>query len=73
MVHVMAYGSRDGQGFWLMLRVLGTRDRQVCRILEVLADHITQRYAGTCLVGTTIIPGCDWESWITQEGRTKLS
>ena len=68
MVHVMAYGPLDGQGFGLMLRVLGTRDRQVCRILEVLADHITQRYSGTCLVGTTIIPGREWESWIAQEG-----
>ncbi len=71
MVRVMAYGSLDGQGFGLMLRVLGTRDRQVCRILEVLADHITQRYAGTCLVGTTIIPGREWDRWIAQEGRAK--
>ncbi len=70
-VHVMAYGSPDGEGFGVMLRVLGTRDRQACRILEVLADHITQRYAGTCLVGTTIIPGHEWENWIMQEGRVK--
>ena len=69
MVHVTAYGSLDGHGFGLMLRILGTQDRQVCRILEILADHITQRYAGTCLVGTTIIPGREWETWITQEGR----
>jgi hypothetical protein len=73
MVHVMAYGPLDGQGFGLMLRVLGTQDRQVCRILEVLADHITQRFTGNCLVGTTIIPGREWESWIAQEGRTKLA
>lgn len=73
MVHVMVYGPLDGQGFGLMLRVLGTRDRRVCRILEVLADHVTQHYSGTCLVGTTIIPGREWESWIVQEGRAKLA
>lgn len=72
MVHVMAYGPLDGQGFGLMLRVFGTQDRQVCRILEVLADHITQHFVGNCLVGTTIIPGREWESWIAQEGRAKL-
>jgi hypothetical protein len=68
-VHVTVYDAQNGEGFGLMLRVLGTRDRQVCRILEVLADHITQRYAGTCLVGTTIVPGREWESWIAHEGR----
>jgi hypothetical protein len=72
MLHVTAYGAPDGkEGFGLILQVIGTRDRQICRTLEVLADHITQRYAGTCLVGTTIIPGLEWASWITQEGRTK--
>jgi len=72
MLHVTAYGAPEGEeGFGLMLQVLGTRDRQICRTLEVLADHITQRYAGTCLVGTTIIPGLEWDSWITQEDRTK--
>jgi hypothetical protein len=72
MVHVMAYGPLDGQGFGLMLRILGTQNRQVCRILEVLADHITQHFDGNCLVGTTIIPGREWENWIAQDGRTKL-
>lgn len=72
MVRVMAYGSVDhGEGFGLMLRVLGTRDRRICHILEVLADHITQRYAGTCMVGTTIIPGREWENWMAQEGRAR--
>ncbi len=68
-VHVMVYESLAGEGFGVMLRVLGTRDRQIGRILEVLAHQITQCYAGTCLVGTTIIPGREWESWIVQEGR----
>ena len=72
MVHVMAYGLAESQGFGLVLRVLGTKDRQICRILEVLANHITQYFPGNCLVGTTIIPGRDWESWLTQEGRTAL-
>ncbi len=73
MVHVMAYGPLDGQGFGLILRILGAQDRRVCRILEVLADHITQHFAGNCLVGTTIIPGREWENWIAQDGRTNLA
>lgn len=72
VVHVMAYGPLDGQGFGLMLRVLGTQDRQISRVLEILADLITQRFPGNCLVGTTIIPGREWENWIAQEGRPKL-
>jgi hypothetical protein len=68
----MAYGPLDGQGFGLMLRTLGMQDRRISRILENLADRITQRFAGNCLVGTTIIPGHEWENWIAQDGRTKL-
>lgn len=72
MVHVMAYGPLDGQGFGLMLRILGAQDRQISRILENLADRITQRFTGNCLVGTTIIPGHEWETWVAQDGRPKL-
>ncbi|MBH0191092.1 MAG: hypothetical protein HP492_04860 [Nitrospira sp.] len=68
----MAYGPLDGQGFGLMLRILGSQDRQISRILESLADRITQRFTGTCLVGTTIIPGHEWETWVAQDGRPKL-
>ena len=67
-VRVLAYRSPDSEGFGIVLRVLGTQDRQVSRVLTVLADHITHRYSGTCLVGTTIIPGRDWEQWRAQEG-----
>jgi len=72
MVHVMAYRLTESQGFGLVLQVLGTKDRQICRILEVLADHITQYFPGNCLVGTIIIPGREWKSWLAQEGRTAL-
>lgn len=72
MVHVMTYGPLEGQGFGLMLRVLGEQDRQVCQILEVLAERITQHYPGYCLVGTTIIPGHEWASWITQTADRNL-
>lgn len=71
VVHVVAYGPLDGQGFGLMLRVFGTQDRQVSRILGVLADTITQHFSGDCLVGSTIIPGSEWESWLIREGRSK--
>ena len=73
MVHVMAYGPQEEHGFGLMLRILGTRDRQVSQILEVLAEHITQHFSGNCLVGTTIIPGPEWENWITQDGRSRFA
>ncbi len=62
-VRVLVYGAQDGEGFGVVLRALGTPDRQVSRVLTVLADRMTQRYAGSCLVGTTIIPGREWESW----------
>jgi hypothetical protein len=68
-VRVMAYQSPGGEGFGLVLRVLGTQDRRGSRVLRVLADQITQRYAGTCLVGTTIIPGREWEQWRAHDGR----
>jgi hypothetical protein len=71
MVHVMAYGPLEGQGFGLMLRILGAQDRQVRHILEVLTEQITRHFAGHCLVGTTIIPGHEWESWVTQDNRSK--
>jgi hypothetical protein len=62
-VRVLVYGAQDGEGFGIVLRALGTQDVQVSRVLTTLADRITQRYAGSCLVGTTIIPGREWESW----------
>lgn len=71
MVHIMAYGQLEGQGFGLMLRVLGMQDRQMSRILEVLADQITQQFAGDCLVGTTIIPGREWEGWLIRERHAR--
>ena len=58
-------------GFGLMLRVFGTQDRKVSRILGILADKITQHFSGDCLVGSTIIPGSEWESWLIREGRSK--
>lgn len=68
-VRVMAYRAEDGEGFGVVLRVLGAQDRRGCQMLAILADHITQRYAGTCLVGTTIIPGREWEQWRTHDGH----
>lgn len=67
-VRVMVYGALDGEGFGIMLRVLGDQDRRVSQVLAVLADRITQRYSGTCLVGTTIIPGREWEYWRARKG-----
>lgn len=72
-VHVMGYGPLEGQGFGLMLRVMGTQDRRMSRIVEVLADQITQQFVGDCLVGTTIIPGREWEGWLTREHRARHS
>jgi hypothetical protein len=71
MVHVMAYGPLEGQGFGLMLRVFRIQDRRMSRILEVLADQITQHFAGDCLVGTTIIPGREWEGWLIRERHAR--
>lgn len=71
MVHVMAYRPLDGQGFGLMLRVFGIQDRRMRRILEVLTDQITQHFAGDCLVGTTIIPGREWEGWLNREHHAR--
>ncbi|OQW37864.1 MAG: hypothetical protein A4E19_11860 [Nitrospira sp. SG-bin1] len=71
LVHVMAYDPPEGNGFGLMVRVSGIQDRRMSRMLEVLADRITQHFAGDCLVGTTIIPGREWESWLIREHHTR--
>ncbi|HEX5544054.1 MAG TPA: hypothetical protein VFX10_01090 [Nitrospira sp.] len=67
MIQVLAYGPLDGKGFGLMLRVCGVQDRRMSRILEVLTDQITRHFTGDCLVGTTIIPGREWEGWLIRE------
>ena len=73
MMHVLAYGPLEGHGFGLMLRVFGDHNQQMSRILEVLADHITRQFPGDCLVGTTIIPGRDWEGWLAREHHSRRS
>lgn len=70
LVHVMAYSPPEGQGFGLLLRVVGMQDRRMSRILEILADRITHSFPGNCLVGTTIIPGQEWERWLVREHRS---
>ncbi|MFN3682015.1 MAG: hypothetical protein ACK4VP_08255 [Nitrospira sp.] len=70
-VRVMAYKPRAEQGFGLMLRVLGSQDRAVRRIVETLACHITQTFEGHCLVGTTLIPGHEWENWLRKDEGTE--
>jgi hypothetical protein len=67
-VRVMAYRALDGEGFGIVLRVLGPNDRRGCQVLTMLADRITQHFAGTCLVGTTLIPGREWELWKARDG-----
>lgn len=67
-VRVLAYRALDGEGFGIVLRVLGPTDRRGCQVLTLLADRITQRYAGTCLVGTTLISGREWELWRARDG-----
>ena len=71
MVHVMAYGPLEGQGFGLMLRVFGIQDQRMRRTLEVLTDQITKHFTGDCLIGTTIIPGHEWEGWLTWEHHVR--
>jgi hypothetical protein len=68
-VRVMVYGGHEGEGFGMMLRVQASPGGKGPRVLAVLAEYITQSYCGRCLVGTTIIPGEQWESWVAQEGR----
>lgn len=68
-VRVVVYGALDREGFGVMLRVDASQGGQGSRVLAALADHITQTYLGRCLVGTTIIPGDQWDNWVAQEGR----
>ncbi|MCS6896616.1 MAG: hypothetical protein NZM29_01470 [Nitrospira sp.] len=63
-VRVMAYKPFTGHGFGLMLRILGSPDRQVRRIVEILTRHITLAFEGHCLVGTTLMPGRQWYEWV---------
>lgn len=69
-VRVLVYGAQDGAGFGVVLRAIGAQDRQVSKVLTVLADRITQQYSGTCLVGTTMIPGKEWEYWRARDGES---
>lgn len=71
-VRVMIYKPLAGHGFGLMLQILGSQDRQVRRIVEILACHITRNFEGNCLVGTTIIPSHEWESWMTSNNQASL-
>ncbi len=71
LIQVMAYSPPEGQSFGLLLRVFGIQDRRMSRILEVLTDRITQCFPGNCLVGTTIIPGREWERWLGREHRSQ--
>ncbi len=66
-LRVLLYGPCDGAGFGIALRVDDPKDRAACRVLACLADRIAQRYAGQCLVGNTIIPGGEWQSWKSSE------
>jgi hypothetical protein len=68
-VRVMVYSALDGEGFGIVLRVEASRGGAGSRVLAALAEHITQSYCGRCLVGTTIIPGEQWENWVAQAGR----
>lgn len=68
-VRVMVYDALEGTGFGIVLRAMGEHDRQASRVLMILADRITQEYSGTCLVGTTMIPGREWEYWRARQGR----
>ena len=70
-VRVMVYGPLDQEGFGIMLRVQAPQGGRGPRVLAALADHITQSYLGRCLVGTTIIPGDSWGSWVARDGRRK--
>ena len=68
-VHCMLYGPLDGPGFGVVLRVRGVQDRRTGQVLTLLADLIVQRFSGQCLVGNTIIPGGEWQSWKSFEQR----
>lgn len=70
-VRVMAYKPHPDQGFGLMLKILGSQDRQVRRIVETLACYITQTFEGHCLVGTTLIPGHEWGNWLSKDKGTE--
>ena len=62
-VYCMLYGLHEGPGFGMVLRVRGVQDRRTSQVLSLLADVIAQRFSGQCLVGTTIIPGGEWQQW----------
>lgn len=68
-VHVQVFGPFDGGTFGVVLQLPGHRNGFAGRVLNVLADAIARAFTGTCLVGNTIIPGIEWQSWKALEGR----
>jgi hypothetical protein len=53
----------------VVLQLPGHSNGCAGRVLNVLADAIARTFTGTCLVGNTIIPGIDWQSWKAIEAR----
>jgi hypothetical protein len=70
-VHCLLYGSLDGPGFGMVLRVRGIQDRRTGQVLSLLADLTARRFSGQCLVGNTIIPGEDWQNWKSFEQQRR--
>ena len=64
-VHCMLYEPHEGPGFGMVLRVRGVQDRRTGQVLSLVADLVSQRFSGQCLVGNTIISGGEWQNWKT--------
>jgi hypothetical protein len=62
-VGVQAYGPADGAGFGMRVRLHHTPERSSGRLLNLVADLITQCFPGTCLVGQTFLSHEEWSNW----------
>lgn len=57
---VRAYEPVDGAGFGIRLRPRLATGRISGRLLRLVTEVVTQRYAGTCLAGETVVSTEEW-------------
>ncbi len=57
---VQMYGPIDGAGFGIRLQSRSATGQPVGRLLRMVTEVITQRYAGTCLAGQMVLSHEDW-------------
>jgi hypothetical protein len=60
VVQVQLYGPIDGAGFGMRMRLAHRGSRSGGRLLNLVAEVVTQSFSGTCLMGDTVFSHEEW-------------